>query len=72
MLGREPSFLERGRGGICCDVATDAEWKVKLIVSRAAEHRRPLSVSIPIPLLIGLLMVMLLAGDKLHSSEPFA
>lgn len=34
---------------ICCDVATDVEWKVKLIVSITAEHRLPLSVSIPIP-----------------------
>lgn len=51
--------------GFCCDVATDVEWKVKLIVSIAVEHRLPLSVSIPIPVLIGLLMVMLHRGDKL-------
>ncbi len=48
--------------GICCDVAADAEWKVKLIVSLAVEHRLPLSVSIPIPLLIGLLMATYAAG----------
>lgn len=42
---------------------TDAEWKVKLIVSLTMEHRLPLSVSVPFPLLIGLLMVMLLWGD---------
>lgn len=61
-----------GRRGICCDVATDAEWKVKLIVSRAVEHRLPLSVSIPIPVLIGLLMVMLRWGDKRLWLEGFA
>lgn len=51
--------------GTCCDVASDVEWKVKLIVSLAVERRLPLSVSIPIPPLIGLLMVPLRWGDKL-------
>lgn len=45
--------------GTCGGVASDVEWKVKLIVSLAVEHRLPLSVSIPIPPLIGLLMVPL-------------
>lgn len=37
--------------------------KVKLIVRRAAERSLPLSVDIPIPVLIVLLMVMFLRGD---------
>lgn len=50
--------------GICCDVATDVEWKVKSIVSRSVERRLPLSASSPIPLLIGSLIVMLRRGVK--------
>lgn len=50
----------KGHGGICSDGATDAEWKVKLIVSSYVKHRLPLSVSIPIPVLISLLMVIFL------------
>lgn len=57
------SLLVTGMQRFCCDVAADVEWKVKLIVSITVEHRLPLSVSVPIPLLIGLLMVMLYRGD---------
>lgn len=46
-------------------MTTDVEWKVKLIVTITVEQHPPLSVSIPFPPLIGLLMVMLACGDKL-------
>lgn len=43
-------------------VTSDVEWKVKLIVSITVEHRLPLSFSIPVALLIGLLMAMMHRG----------
>lgn len=45
--------------GIGCDGGADA----KFIGGRAAERHLPPSVSIPIPVLIGLLTVMFLCGD---------